>query len=332
MPPGPAASSQVAVTGWSLHVPGFDPAGRVPWHDRDPSPRPEPPACPPAAAHELLGRKGLLNKDAATRLALCAVHRALGLPPGTGRAAGPPDPGVAVVASSNLGNLPTVIGVVRAVRAGRRKDISPLLAAGTSSNVIASAVAIWFGFGGPNLMICSGATSGLDAVAVGGLLLRAGRAARVVVVGAEPSDEIAAALYARRSGGTPLREGAACVVLEPADAAPDAPRLGAVVSPAGDPAADPGVANARWGALVGPAGSVGRPGRRRIDLAGICGDLYGAHGVAQTAVAAAVIAAERGDARQAPGTVGVVCGDATDGWRVLELSPGGGRCGGGTGE
>ncbi|HEU4425171.1 MAG TPA: hypothetical protein VFR67_21795, partial [Pilimelia sp.] len=39
--------------------------------------------APPAErAGLVVGRKGLLYKEPATRLALCAVHRALGLPPG----------------------------------------------------------------------------------------------------------------------------------------------------------------------------------------------------------------------------------------------------------
>ncbi|MCI4066467.1 hypothetical protein MRQ36_29490 [Micromonospora sp. R77] len=47
-------------------------------------------------------------------------------------------------------------------------------------------------------------------MATGALLIRAGRAARVVVVGTEPADEDAAAI---RPG---IRAGAACVILEPA--------------------------------------------------------------------------------------------------------------------
>jgi 3-oxoacyl-[acyl-carrier-protein] synthase II len=278
---------QVAVTGWSLHVPGADLAAAMPaLAAADPRLAGEP-ACPPEAAHELLGRKGLLNKDPATRLALCAVHRALRLPAGTGRSSGAPDPGVAVVASSNLGNLATVASIVADVRAGRRKDISPLAAPGASSNVLASAVATWFGFGGPGFMLCSGPGSGTDALATGALLLRAGRAARVVVVGAEPEDETAAAV-----GPPGLRAGSACVVLEPAGRETAAPRL----RPAG-----PGLAarHASWAA----------------DLLAACGDLYGALGVARAAVAAALVAAG------GSGPVRVAGPDSGDGWRELEIGP-----------
>jgi 3-oxoacyl-[acyl-carrier-protein] synthase II len=199
---------------------------------------------------------------------------------------------VAVVASSNLGNLDTVVGVVRSVRAGQRKEISPLLAPRASSNVIASAVAIWFGCGGPNLMLCAGAPSGAEAVLTGALLLRAGRAARVIVVGAEPADEVAAGWHARRSPrAAPLREGSACVILEPAQQA--AGTGGAV--------------------LIGPA-LAADTAVEHADLPAGWGDLYGAHGVAQTAVAATL-------AGRRAGPVRVVCGDPADGWRRLDVWP-----------
>lgn len=182
-----------ALTAWASHVPGVGDA------------------VPADRSHELLGRKGLLFKEPATRLALCAVHRALGLAPGARRQPGPPDPRTAVVASSNLGNVATVRAVVRTVREGSVREVSPLDAPNASSNVIASTVAIWFGFGGPNLMVCGGAPSGLDAVALALVLLRGGRADRVVVVGAEPDDEVARELY-----GPALRAAAAAIVLEPA--------------------------------------------------------------------------------------------------------------------
>src|SRR2546425_4962048 len=146
----------VAVTGWGVHVPDFDLATVIAgWASG--------PACPSERAHELLGRRGLLYKDASTRLALCAVHRALNLQPRAPRPDGAPDPRTAVVASSNLGNTATVHSIARKLQHGSIRDISPLEAPNASSNVVSSTVAIWFRFGGPNLMVCSGATSGLDA-------------------------------------------------------------------------------------------------------------------------------------------------------------------------
>jgi hypothetical protein len=279
------------VAAWSLYLPGVDLAAALP---ELVSARPEllaEPVYPADRAAELLGRKGLLNKNPATRLALCAIHRALGLPARAPRPDGPPDPRVAVVASSNTGNVASVVEVVRAVRTGGRKAVSPLTVANASSNVMASAVAIWFRYGGPNVMLCSGATSGLDALAVASLLVRSGRTDRAVVVGAEPAGEAVAALDG--TGGTPASAGAACVVLAAADAAPSAPLLGPV-RPAARPAAGP----------PSPA----------ADLVTRCGDLYGALGVAQAAVAAAMVGA-------GGPVVSFSCGDAIDGWRTVDVLP-----------
>jgi 3-oxoacyl-[acyl-carrier-protein] synthase II len=261
-------AGEVAVTGWSVHVPGAPLSAD---------------AVPAERAHEVVGRKGLLGKDAATRLALCAVHRALDLPWRAPRATGPADPDTAVVVSSNLGNVGSVVAVTRAVRAGGRREVSPLEVPNASSNVVASTIAIWYRFGGPNLTVCSGATAGLDAIGLGALLLRAGRAARAVVVGVEPADETAVALH-----GGHLRAGAACVVLEPPARCPDAPRLAAV---------------GRGGPYPGD-----------LDPTAACGDLYGARGVVLVAMAAALLATGG-----APGPVRVACGDDVDGWRDAEL-------------
>jgi hypothetical protein len=131
--------------------------------------------------------------------------------------------------------------------------VSVLDAPNVSSNVISSTVALWFRLGGPNLMVCSGATAGLDGLGLAALLLRARRADRVVLVGAEPADDVAAAL---RPG---IRAGAACVVLEPAGRA-----------------AGPGVTVGGRGA--GPA----------IEL----GDFYGANGVVALALACHLVTDE----------------------------------------
>jgi 3-oxoacyl-[acyl-carrier-protein] synthase II len=311
------ATGEVAVTGYSLQFPGSDLAARLPV--LAPALAGQAPGgdCVPERAHELLGRKGLLGKDAATRLALCAVHRALRLPVRAQRAAGPADPTTAVVASSNLGNLGSVLNVARAVRAGGRREVSPLEVPNASSNVVASTVAIWFRFGGPSLMVCSGATSGLDAVALGMLLLRAGRAARVVVVGTEPADPDAIAVHKLRAGpGAPLLAIAACVVLEPAATAAAAPLIRHVGEWRGR-----GHRETVPGLAVGPG--------QRIDLAGACGDMYGAQGVVLVALAAGLAWRRPFVTRQPasqPAAAGdqeairVVCGDATDGWRSADIT------------
>lgn len=319
-----AALNTLPVTGWSLHVPDADVADAA---TRAGARAPEPWAvpvreasCPPDRAGTLLGRRGLLYKEPATRLALCAVHRALELPAGH-RPGGPVDPGTAVVACANLGNVETVATVARTVATEGGRAVSPLAAPNASSNVVASTVALWFRFGGPNLMVCSGATAGLDALWLAGLLLRAGRAERVVVVGAEPADEVATALHAAaphatagashaaaasqatatapHAGAAPLRAGAACVVLGPAGA--PAP---VSVSMMDGPAADAGT-------VLGPGG---------VDLAALWGDCYGAQGLVAVALAAHLTTA--GPAGDGPDTIAVRCGDETDGWRSALVTAG----------
>jgi 3-oxoacyl-[acyl-carrier-protein] synthase II len=275
---GTARDTALAVAASTLHLPGVDltPFGIG-----------TEPACPPERAAEVLGRKGLLAKEPATRLALCAVHRALGLAPGAPRPTGRADPRTAVVVSSNLGNVATVADIARRLREGGPREVGPLEAPNASSNVIAGAVAIWFRFGGPNLTVCSGATGGLDAVWLAGVLLRTARADRVVVVGAEPDDPTARALHAARAAARPdrpLRAGAACLILSrPGEAGPHA-------------------------ATLGPVRHAGRP---TLDIAGtLHADYYGAAGLVHTALALGLPAAA---------TVG--CGDDTDGYRTVSVEP-----------
>jgi 3-oxoacyl-[acyl-carrier-protein] synthase II len=256
--------TRLAVTGCAVHLPGTDLAGslegRFPVTDRGWAEQARAQACAPTEAATVLGRKGLLAKDAATRLALCAVHRALRLPLGR-RAEHPPQPDTAVVACGNLGNTETVVDVVRTVTNEGSRAVSVLSAPNASSNVVASAVALWFGFTGPNLMVCSGPGAGGDGLHLAGLLLRARRADRVVLVGVEPDDPVAAALY-----GAPLLAGAACVVLT----RPDVPDALATLATVADDCVP---------APTAPA-------------AELWGDLYGALGVVDLAVATHLVADE----------------------------------------
>ncbi|GAA2191801.1 beta-ketoacyl synthase N-terminal-like domain-containing protein [Micromonospora lupini] len=273
-----------------VHLPGVDlPVGVAGAWAAD-----EESACPPERAADLLGRKGLLAKEPATRLALCAVHRALGLAPKAPRPSGPADPRTAVVVSSNLGNVATVGDIARRLREGGPREVGPLEAPNASSNVIAGAIAIWFRFGGPNLTVCSGATAGLDAIWLAGLLLRTGRADRVVVVGTEPDDPQAQALHAARDGataGVPLRAGAACLLLGRTDGAPHPLALLGPVR-AGVPGDGP------------PHGPL-------VDAAAVAADHYGAAGVVHTALAVRLVGATP--------TVTVRCGDPVDGIRELDV-------------
>ncbi|MFD6756233.1 beta-ketoacyl synthase N-terminal-like domain-containing protein [Micromonospora gifhornensis] len=297
--PAPPVTT-VAVTSYSVHLPADERFGAA-VADLPPVE----PGCPADRAHTLLGRKGLLYKEPATRLALCAVHRALGLPDGV-RPDTALDPRTAVVAASNLGNVATVVDVTRGVAKEGSRGVSPMAAPNASSNVIASSIALWFRFGGPNLMVCSGETAGLDALALGALLLRARRADRVLVVGAEPDDETAVAVRrgpAADPTAPPLRAGAACVVLEPVTRAA-APLATVTVGPTLSRRAD--VPPWSTPIVLGPG---------HLDPAAAWGDCYGAQGVLQTALAARLVA-------EGADSVAVLCGGDDDGWRTALLTPG----------
>lgn len=279
------SQTSYVVSGWSLHLPGVAVgatlAGQIgqlrgdwAWQA----------ASEPEQASQVLGRKGLLAKEPATRLALCAVHRALGLPLGR-RPDRELSADTAVVVASNLGNVAVVARVAQTVAEEGGGRVSVLDAPNVSSNVVASSVALWFGFGGPNLLVCSGRSAGMDALATAGLLLRAGRARRVVLVGVEPDDEVATGLFDYDTSPVPLRRGAACLVLErhrPADT--DA----AVVLDL--------VRGQRW---PHPPGLV--VGRRGVVLARQWGEFYGAHDIVALATAAHLVADE---GHRAVGVVG----------------------------
>jgi 3-oxoacyl-[acyl-carrier-protein] synthase II len=193
------------------------------------------------------------------------------------------------------------------------KEISALDAPNASSNSLASAVAIWFRFGGPNLMVCSGAPAGLDAVMLGVHLLRGARVDRVVVVGSEPADADATTIHRqRRIPHVALRSAAACVVLEQREApGPAVPIIGAVRALAHLRDHD----SRHVSTVIGPEAAP-TDARPAIDLARLWGDSYGALGVLQVAVAASLVARhESPDGYSAE----VVCGDPADGWRSIVI-------------
>lgn len=273
------------VTGWAAHVPGLS-AGNLPGALAAQG-------CAPEKAAEVLGRKGLLGKEPATRLALCAVHRTFGLGPGRPAEPLPGGARTGVVVSSNLGNVETICSVLDEMREHSGRAVSPLQAPNASSNIIASTIAIWYGFTGANLTACSGATGGLDAVRLGTLLVRSGRVDRAVLVGVEPGDATASALAATGPVHAPLRAAAACVVLEPGES-------GLVLGPV------------TYGTPPAPADLVLGPGSN--DPVGALGDTYGAHGLLQVAVAAAELATGRHHSAVA------TCGDAEDGYASVRLT------------
>ncbi|GAA1124149.1 beta-ketoacyl synthase N-terminal-like domain-containing protein [Streptomyces javensis] len=172
--------------------------------------------APPVEPKDLVGRKGLRYKDRATQLAYCAADAAL-------RNAGLLDDGglrvpggtVAMVASSNYGNLDTICRAMDTIAEHTAAAGSAMDLPNASSNVIASSVAIRFGLRGPNLMLCNGATSGLDAVHWAATLIRGGRAARALVLGVEPDNESVRAF----TGGSRTIDGAAALVVESEESA-----------------------------------------------------------------------------------------------------------------
>lgn len=329
-PGSPGSSAPVAVLGYAVHVPGASA-----WETGGGATEGEV-MCSAEETHLVLGRKGLLMKEPSTKLALCAVQRAFGLPPGKLDGPLPLADCTAVVVSSNLGNLHTVCRLAAAVRGEGFRAVSPLEAPNASSNVIASTIAIRYAFTGPNVMLCNGATSGLDAVRLGARLIRAGRAARVVVVGVEPDDEISQALAKSRDpqtygarGAPALRASAACVILGSPDGDWREAASGVMRDAAGAP-----VIGAGGSLPPGADRSVVLPERHRglvhvphgmfpdhtpaetVDLTDRLGETYGALGVLQTAAAAARIASGEVDEAY------VACGDMVEGYTWLALSAG----------
>ncbi|WP_432080186.1 beta-ketoacyl synthase N-terminal-like domain-containing protein [Streptomyces sp. WAC 04229] len=143
----------------------------------------------PDPVSRLTGR-GVRYKDRATRLAMVAARDALrdaGLTDEAGDLTVPGE-SVGVVASTNYGNVDTVCETVRTIADDTYLATSPMMLPATSSNVVASWVAITHGLRGANLTLCNGPTSGLDAVHWAGLLIAARRAERVLVVGVEPDN------------------------------------------------------------------------------------------------------------------------------------------------
>ncbi|MEU7471483.1 beta-ketoacyl synthase N-terminal-like domain-containing protein [Streptomyces sp. NPDC044984] len=172
---------------------------------------PGPVDSPPVEPGDLIGKKGLRYKDRATQLAYCAADAALrdaGLTNEDGLRV--PARSVAVVASSNYGNLDTIVRAMDTITRETVAAGSPMDLPNASSNVVASSVAIRFGLRGPNLMLCNGATSGLDAVRWALTLLEGNRASQVLVLGVEPDNQAVRDFL----GGARTIDGAAALVIE----------------------------------------------------------------------------------------------------------------------
>jgi 3-oxoacyl-[acyl-carrier-protein] synthase II len=182
-----------------------------------------------------LGGRGLRYKDRATRLALAAARSALeDAEVWVDGALTVPGETVGVVASSNLGNVDTVCSVVETISRQTVAGTSPMDLPNASSNVVASSIAIMFQLRGVNLMVCNGATSGLDAMHLAVLLLAAGRVEHVLVVGVETTNHVVERLVRAGTSGVTgppgLLDGAVGLVVESSAHAlgRGAPRLGRI--------------------------------------------------------------------------------------------------------
>lgn len=299
--------TRILITGLGLEIPRLDAPeqlhhGRATWDEaREFDPKP------------LLGRKGLLGKDQATRLALCAAQRALidADLPVAAEARVEPERFAALV-SCNFGNLDTVARVVDTLHASHVRELSMLDAPNASSNVIASNLAIRFRLQGPNLMLCSGASSGTEALWLGANLLRAGRAERALVVGVEVDNPVIRRLWeSEPEFGGRLFEGAAAILLETEPAAHSrgarargqllaesfASQLTAALPRAALADYRPGL----WltpgsGALPEPLPDVFPRAPELLPLEPTCGQVYGALGVLQAAVGCLWLAEQPGAA------------------------------------
>ncbi|OCC07762.1 beta-ketoacyl synthase N-terminal-like domain-containing protein [Streptomyces sp. PTY087I2] len=236
----------------------------------------------------LIGKKGLRYKDRATQLGLCLSVSALtdaGLLDATGRPTAPGER-VGVVVSTNLGNADTVCRAVETIAKEGTRGLSPMDTPNASSNITASEIAIRFDLRGPNLTVCNGVTSGLDAVRWAALTVRSGRADHMLVVGVEPDNEVTRALM-----GGPVVDGGAGLVVSRAAGSRAHALIGPQVRTAGLAACAEGLAAAAPGGGVwltdDPAPVP--PGAARLDLRG-WGEASGALGVLQCAAASAWLA------------------------------------------
>lgn len=207
-------TENIVITGFAIEVPGIDHAEAL----LTPQPLRTPAEFDPKP---ILGRRGLRYKDRATKLALCAAQKALAhaglaeLPPDEARTTG-------VLVSSSLGNVDTVCQAVQTIREHSVRHLSPMSLPNLSSNNIASSIAIRFGLQAINLTLCNGSAAGTEAVYLAAIMLRAGRARRILLTGVEPRNEMVQSLMEASwqqedvdpAPVPPIGEGAACIVLE----------------------------------------------------------------------------------------------------------------------
>ncbi|MCQ4044866.1 beta-ketoacyl synthase N-terminal-like domain-containing protein [Streptantibioticus rubrisoli] len=269
-----SAAMRTAITGvaWAVAGPDFDPA-------------------------TALAGRGMRHKDRSSRFAVRVAHRAL---EDAGLLGAPELDGAAVVVSSNFGNLDPVCDSVSTIAAGCSRDVSPMRVPHLSSAVSAAWVAIEHGIHGPNLTLCNGTSSGLDAVAAARNLIAAGRATAALVIGVEPDTPSVARLH-KETAGTRWIDGAVGLVIEPVQhAVSRGARIRAEIAGYGKAADERSAVQAAGGTAV----------RRRLDGEPTArfGRCSGALGVVQCAMAVerlgneAVLAVAGGGSGESDGT------------------------------
>ncbi|MFI5983570.1 beta-ketoacyl synthase N-terminal-like domain-containing protein [Streptomyces sp. NPDC051555] len=183
---------------------------------------------------EVLGKKGTRSMDRVTGLAVAAVGSLLERP-GADRDAETGER-AALVLATTTGSAASMMDFTRSSLVGDRPyDVDPAVMPNAVMNCAAGQCAIWYGIKGPNTTLAGGRAASLLSLNYATRLLSSGRADTVLCAAAE---EYSAARYwlerharGAEAPGVPLGEGAAVLLVEPADRlAPRRPRLAEVLA------------------------------------------------------------------------------------------------------
>ncbi|RMI45183.1 beta-ketoacyl synthase N-terminal-like domain-containing protein [Streptomyces triticirhizae] len=174
----------------------------------------------PLDIREFLGRRGTRKLDRFSSLGLAASRLALGGPPPEGEDRST----TGVVLATSTGSLRSLAAVARDTLVQELPYlVDPSMFPNTVMNSCAGQIAIWNGLRGLNATVATGQTSSLAALRHARTALARGRADRLLVGGVEELTP-AVAWGRHRAGGlepdTPLGEGAALFVVEPAGGEP----------------------------------------------------------------------------------------------------------------
>lgn len=143
-------------------------------------------------ASKVLNRKGFRYKDEATLIAMVTAKHVLASAPSLTEEE---KMRCAVIVSSNLGNLNTVVETAQLIDSEDVNATSAMALPNASSNVTSASIAIVFQLRGPNLMLCNGRQSGMDAFQLAQDLMTAGRAERVLIIGVEVDNSCVRSLF-----------------------------------------------------------------------------------------------------------------------------------------